>query len=219
MNKDYDMLKMTFELSNFQIRKYEVMFDCLDSGKDGYLDFADLVPHVNYIKNNKEWAEDGEEFLKMMNAKASFWMVVCYIEDAILLNKITKPQWVHFWAEMADAVNKGKTYHFGRQVFKVTKNKAPGWTTVIMHSLFEIMDADFSGEITRKEYRLYLESIHINLSKDEFDKAWSIITHGKPETNIRIDDMEELLVQWLINTDENKKVPGDYFPSGGYGIQ
>lgn len=206
------------DLSEFQIKKYEVMFDCLDYGKDGILDFADLVPHVNYIKNNQEWEENGENFLKMMNAKASFWLVLCYIEEAILENKITKSQWVDFWGKMAHAVEKGQTFHFGRQSYQASPKKSPGWTTIIIHSLFEVIDADFSGKISKKEYKLYLESMGINLDKNRLNEVWQIITNDKPEDKILIDDMEELLIQWLINTDEDNKVPGDYFPSGGFGL-
>jgi hypothetical protein len=39
-----------YALSDFQIRKYGTMFDCLDSGKDGYLDFADFVPMLTTYK-------------------------------------------------------------------------------------------------------------------------------------------------------------------------
>ncbi len=211
-------IKETYHLTDFQIKKYEVMFERLDSGDDNYLDFADFVPHVNHIKKEKNWEENGKFFLKMMNAKASFWMVLCYIEGTILENLIDKNQWIHFWAEMADSVCKGKTFHFGRHSMKIRPDKAPGWTTVIMHSLFEILDANFSGIISKAEYNLYLESIRIKLKAEELDKTWNILTDNKPKKGLKIDQMEELFTQWLINGDENNKVPGDYFPSGGYGI-
>lgn len=218
MNDKREFFKNTYDLTDYQLKKYEAMFDCLDSGKDGFLDFADFVPHVNHIKKAKEWEENGEHFLQMMNAKASFWLVLCYIEDAILENRIDKMQWFHFWGEMADAVCQGKTYHFGRTALKVKKDKAPGWTTIIMHSLFKILDANSSGVISEKEYRLYLESIGVNLGDSEFKSVWNNITRNKPDQGLRIDEMEELLIQWLVNGDETDKAPGDYFPSGGQGI-
>jgi hypothetical protein len=50
------------------------------------------------------------------------------------------------------------------------------------------------------------------------DEIWDIITEGDADSIILIDEMEELLNQWLLNEelDNNNVVPGDLFPCGGY---
>ena len=216
---DIDELKVKFDLSNYQIEKYGALFDTLDVTKDGLIDFVDFVLGAQAVKTRYGWSDKDPLYLDLLTAKANFWVMIHAYLGTIPENKVNKNQFIQFYGEIKDAVEKGKTVRFGIKELSFNKKASPAWLTSVMITIFKNIDFDESHMITQKEYKVYLEAIEVPVEKMDFEGIWNTITINNSDDGIKIDLMEELLMQWLLNRDENDPQPGDYFPCGGYGVQ
>lgn len=216
---DIDEIKVEYDLSDYQIKKYGALFDTLDVTKDGLIDFVDFVIGAQAVKMEYGWSDKDPLYLDLITAKANFWVIIHAYLGTIPENKINKNQFIQFYGEIKDAVEKGKTVRFGIKELSFNKNASPAWLTSVMITIFKNIDFDESHCITQKEYKVYLEAIEVPVNKMDFESIWNIITANNPDKGIKIDFMEELLMQWLLNRDENDPKPGDYFPCGGYYVQ
>ena len=209
-------IKNDYELTDYQIKKFETFFEVIDVNKDGFIDFIDFILGAQYVKTVYNWKNDDYSYLELLSAKSNFWVMLQCIEKTILENKVNKAQIVHFFAEMANALLEGKVVNFGVREVQIEKDTPPGWITSIMITIFKNIDFDNTCDITKEEYKIYLESIHLNITNEKLDEIWKDMTADHEEDTIKIHLMEELVSQWLLNGDESNPLPGDYFPCGGY---
>jgi hypothetical protein len=204
------------KLSPYQIEKFEDFFNLLQNEGDGFLYFSDFLPHIDYLKILKEWNIGDHGYKRIVNAKTRLWNVMTYLAEATLSNKISKDQWIVFWGQMAEAAQKGQTFHVHSEEEEKTPKGLPKVTAIVMHTFYKIIDIDDQKGISRKEYKWYLESIGVPVSDSRINQIWGKLTKGTKDPEfILIDEMEELLKQWLINQDSENPAPGDYFPYGG----
>ena len=216
---DIDEIKVEYDLSDYQIKKYGALFDTLDVTKDGLIDFVDFVIGAQAVKTEYGWSDKEPLYLDLLTAKANFWVMIHAYLGTIPENKVNKNQFIKFYGEIKDAVEKGKTVRFGIKELSFNKEASPAWLTSVMITIFKNIDFDESHIISQKEYKIYLEAIEVPVAKMDFESIWDIITSNNPDKGIKIDFMEELLMQWLLNRDENDPKPGDYFPCGGFLVQ
>ncbi len=216
---DIDEIKDKFDLSKYQIKKYGALFETLDVTKDGFIDFVDFVLGAQAVKTRYGWSDREPLYLDLLTAKANFWVMIHAYLGTIPDNKINMNQFIQFYGEIKYAVEKGKTVRFGLKELSINKNASPAWLTSVMITTFKNIDFDASHMITKKEYRIYLKAIEVPVNRMNFGDIWRKITLNNPDRGIKIDFMEELLMQWLLNWDENDPKPGDLFPCGGYLVQ
>ncbi len=214
-----DKIKEKFDLSDYQIDKYGALFETLDVTNDGLIDFTDFVLGAQAVKTEYGWSDKEPLYLDLLTAKANFWVIIHAYLGTIPENKVNKNQFIQFYGEIKEAVEKGKAVRFGIKELSINKEASPAWLTSVMITIFKNIDFDETHMITKKEFEIYLRAIEVPVDRMAFDDIWEKVTSNNPDSGIKIDFMEELLMQWLLNRDEADPKPGDYFPCGGFGVQ
>ena len=180
-------------MSEFRMQKYRVMFDQLDHNRNDRMDFDDFSGHAHMIKKEQGWADDHEHFTRLIEAKKKFWKEL-NVRVKPAEDTITFDEWKGFCDGLATEVKE--------------TGRVPDWVTRIHYLLFESLDLDGDGIISKTEYALYLKSIGSDVDPKKIFPKLDLDGNG----HISLDELEELFSQWLISDDP--KDPGNYLLAG-----
>ena len=218
MNENFEDLKSEFNLTDYQIKKFNSLFDALDAEKKGVLDYGNFLIHILRIKKRRAWDDRDPAFQEMVNLKNIIWNLLNLLEGTYIEGKLTKTNWIRFWGSVAKAISHGKAFQFGRAQSS-TLNLPTGMIIPLMHSTFKTIGSYQSGTINKEDFMIHLDGMEIPMSEEKVDEVWKTIVGDREVLELRVDEMEELIAQWLLNTDENDPLPGDWFITGGFKVQ
>src|SRR4028119_46657 len=145
-------------LSEFQKRKLALGFYMFDTSKDGIVELADFEHHAQKLAELRGIQPGSTDYEKILSASVAKWETFWKPADTDGDNKITLDEYLKS-ADILIAANTGKKTNF-----RVDKGT------------FDSVDIDGNGEITLKEYTIYLKS----LGRSEEDAK---IAFSKIDTN------------------------------------
>ncbi|MBD1829154.1 EF-hand domain-containing protein [Microcoleus vaginatus GB1-A2] len=175
-------------LSEFQKRKLALRFYMLDTSKDGILELADFEQHGQKLAELRGIQPGSTDYEKIMSAALYNWETYWKPADADGDNKITLDEFL----KSADILIAAKTTE--KTNYQVQKG------------LFDSVDIDGDGEITLKEYTLFLNSF--GRSEEDAKIGFSKIdTNG--DGKLSRDDFSIALYEY--NTGNDPQAPANWF--------
>ena len=145
-------------LSEFQKRKLALGFYMFDTSKDGIVELADFEHHAQKLAELRGIQPGSTDYEKILSASLAKWETFWKPADTDGDNKITLDEYLKS-ADILIAANTGEKTNF-----------------TVDKGTFDCVDIDGNGEITLKEYTIYLKS----LGRSEEDAK---IAFSKIDTN------------------------------------
>ena len=129
-------------LSDIMQKKLSRHFQFRDLDKDGYVEKADWVQCAKNLAKLRGWAEGSAEYQEVMARHIEMWTTFWLPADQDGDGKVALEEYL----DLAEVQRKlGFTYEM-RQV------------TYLFAAIFDTIDLDGDGEITRDEYKLFFEA-------------------------------------------------------------
>jgi juvenile hormone diol kinase len=175
-------------LSEFQKRKLALRFYMLDTSKDGIVELADFEHHGQKLAELRGIQPGSTEYEKILSASVASWETFWKPADADGDNKVTLEEYLKS-ADILIAANTGE-----ETKFRVDKG------------CFDSVDIDGNGEITLKEYTIYLKSL--GRSEEDAKIAFSKIdTNG--DGKLSRDEFSIALYEYHASNDP--QAPANWF--------
>jgi len=175
-------------LSEFQKRKLALGFYMFDTSKDGIVELADFEHHAQKLAELRGIQPGSTDYEKILSASLAKWETFWKPADTDGDNKITLDEYLKS-AEILIAANTGEKTNF-----RVDKGT------------FDSVDIDGNGEITLKEYTIYLKSL--GRSEEDAKIAFSKIdTNG--DGKLSRDEFGIALYEYHASNDP--QAPGNWF--------
>ena len=175
-------------LSEFQKRKLALRFYMLDTSKDGIVELADFEQQGQKLAELRGIQPGSTDYDKIISASVADWETHWKPADADGDNKITLDEFLKS-ADILIAANTG-----------AQKN------SMVPQGFFDSVDIDGNGEITLKEYTIFLKSL--GRSEEDAKIAFSKIdTNG--DGKLSRDEFGIVLYEYHASNDP--QAPGNWF--------
>lgn len=180
--------------SRFRRTKYEDYFHCLDRNRSGYLDADDLRRFADHLQARLGWSAGDPRHAALVDAAQSYWRCLRDRMDEDQDGVVQLGEFVGCYDALADEI--------------VGTGAIPPWAMVFVRALFQALDADGDGSISRLEYALYLEAIGSDADASAAFSRLDLDGNGV----LDLQELETLYTQWL--TDVEAGNPGNLLMTG-----
>ena len=181
-------------LTDFQKKKFRILFNRLDSIGNGVLQWRDVMVHMDKIKQRKGWTDENPRFIVLMTAEMAYWDKMLERVDADGDGIITSAEFEAFYDAVAEQI-------------KAT-GAVPPWALELLRAKFEVLDIDGNGNVDADEFGVYLGAIGCEGNHDEIFSMIDLDGDG----TIRFDELETLFKQYVLSNDPAE--PGNYIMCG-----
>lgn len=182
-------------LSNLQHARYCDAFDCLDTNKNGCIEWSDLERSAEVIRAHFGWDRESAPYRETLEDLRGFWDTVAASMDEDGDGVIGLDEWVGFFTTLA------------RQCGPSAR-RLPEWARGHVHALLRAVDHNGDGAISQPEYALYLRSIGSDADPDAAFRAMD----GDGDGVLELAEVEELYCQWVSSSDPS--APGNLLVTG-----
>lgn len=168
-------------LTPFQMRKLARLFDAMDVNRDGRVERADFVRRVEALARLRGWEPSSAPWARNLEIALDEWQNL---------------------RESADVPENGSVSREGflryAEVFLGDRDAIRAWARGDVQLMFDAMDVDGDGRITKEEYRLYLEACGLDASGADIFFAHADLNEDHRVTRA---EMTHAVEEYLVSDD------------------
>lgn len=168
-------------LTPFRVRKLGRLFDAMDVNRDGRVERADFVRRVEALARLRGWDEKNPLMDRHLEIALDEWQNLRENADVPENGSVSREDFLHF-----------------AEVFLGDRDAIRAWARGDVQLMFDAMDADGDGRITKDEYRLYLEACGLDASGAELFFAHADLDEDDRVTRA---EMTHAVEEYLVSDD------------------
>lgn len=142
-------------LTGFRRRKLKKLFDVTDVNKNGVIERGDYVMVLDNLCRRKGWGPESDEYRHLRELLRVNWKSVQFNADANRDGVVTLEEWYAAWDGFYGSLG-GETFE-----------DFPEWFRDFTDMLFDSLDLDGDGRISRADYATFLEAHGLEEDVDE----------------------------------------------------
>jgi Ca2+-binding EF-hand superfamily protein len=134
-------------LTAFRKRKLGMLFDAMDVNRDGHVERADFVRRVETLARLRGWQPGSAPYQRNLEIALDEWQNLRESADVAENGRVAREEFLRY-----------------AEVFLTDRDAIRAYARGDVQLMFDAMDADGDGRITKEEYRLYLEACGLDAS-------------------------------------------------------